>query len=161
MVDGSNESLYHADEELHPLVRTFSLSQTIFTNLDVLPPQKVSLTSEAYKCPKGLVCGLLIKWEPYFSSLFSLFSLHFLQWMAKILAFSFSFWLLQYISTAASRYIQQSILKFCSNFEKIKIFECGLLTKGCKILKVAQNDLKHILSKKKIFFPLKGQGLSL
>ena len=36
MVDGSNESLYHADEELHPLVRTFSLSQTIFTNLDVL-----------------------------------------------------------------------------------------------------------------------------
>ena len=35
MVDGSNESLYHADEELHPLVRTFSLSQTIFTNLDV------------------------------------------------------------------------------------------------------------------------------
>ena len=35
MVDGSNESLYHADEELHPLVRTFLLSQTIFTNLDV------------------------------------------------------------------------------------------------------------------------------
>ena len=35
MVDGSNESLYRADEELHPLVRTFSLSQTIFTNLDV------------------------------------------------------------------------------------------------------------------------------
>ena len=96
-----------------------------------LPPQKVSLTSEAYKCPKGLVCGLLTKWEPHFSSLFSLFSLHFLQWMAKILAFSFWFWLLQYISTAESHYIQQCIVKFCSNFEKIKIFECGLLTNGC------------------------------
>ena len=36
MVDGSNESLYHADEEMHPLVRTFSPSQTIFQNLDVL-----------------------------------------------------------------------------------------------------------------------------
>ena len=36
MVDGSNESLYHADEEMHPLLRTFSLSQTtIFENLDV------------------------------------------------------------------------------------------------------------------------------
>ena len=35
MVDGSNESLYHADEEMHPLVRTFSPSQTIFQNLDV------------------------------------------------------------------------------------------------------------------------------
>ena len=35
MVDGSNESLYHADEEIHPLVRTFSPLQTIFQNLDV------------------------------------------------------------------------------------------------------------------------------
>ena len=35
VVDGSNESLYHADEEMHPLVRTFSPSQTIFQNLDV------------------------------------------------------------------------------------------------------------------------------
>ena len=34
MVDGSNESLYHADEEMHPLVRTFSPSQTISQNLD-------------------------------------------------------------------------------------------------------------------------------
>ena len=37
MVDGSNESLYHADEEMHPIVRTFSPSQTIFQNLDVIP----------------------------------------------------------------------------------------------------------------------------
>ena len=36
MVDGSNESLYHADEEMQPLVRTFSPSQTFFQNLDVL-----------------------------------------------------------------------------------------------------------------------------
>ena len=35
VVDGSNESLYHADEEMHPLLRTFSPSQTIFKNLDV------------------------------------------------------------------------------------------------------------------------------
>ena len=35
VVDGSNESLHHADEEMHPLVRTFSPSQTIFQNLDV------------------------------------------------------------------------------------------------------------------------------
>ena len=35
MVDGSNESLYHADEEMHPLAQTFSPSQTIFQNLDV------------------------------------------------------------------------------------------------------------------------------
>ena len=35
LVDGSNESLYHANEEMHPLVRTFSPSQTIFQNLDV------------------------------------------------------------------------------------------------------------------------------
>ena len=35
VVDGSNESLYHADEEIQPLLRTFSPLQTIFTNLDV------------------------------------------------------------------------------------------------------------------------------
>ena len=35
VVDGSNESLYHADEEMHPLLRTFSPLQTIFRNLDV------------------------------------------------------------------------------------------------------------------------------
>ena len=35
VVDASNESLYHADEEMHPLLRTFSPSQTIFKNLDV------------------------------------------------------------------------------------------------------------------------------
>ena len=35
MVDGSNASLYHANEEMHPLVWTFSPSQTIFKNLDV------------------------------------------------------------------------------------------------------------------------------
>ena len=40
MVDGSNESLYHADEEMHPLVRTFSPSQTIFQNLDVVGDRK-------------------------------------------------------------------------------------------------------------------------
>ena len=44
VVDGSNESLYHADEELHPLVRTFSLSQTIFTNLEVLSHTKFDLS---------------------------------------------------------------------------------------------------------------------
>ena len=41
MVDGSNESLYHADEEMHPLVRTFSPSQTIFQNLDVAGHKRV------------------------------------------------------------------------------------------------------------------------
>ena len=35
VVDGSNESLFHADEEMHPLARTFPPSQTIFKNLDV------------------------------------------------------------------------------------------------------------------------------
>ena len=36
VVDGSNESLYHADEEMHPLLQNFSPSQTIPKNLDVL-----------------------------------------------------------------------------------------------------------------------------
>ena len=35
MADGSNESLYHANEKMHPLVRNFSPSQTMFKNLDV------------------------------------------------------------------------------------------------------------------------------
>ena len=35
MVDGSNESLYHADEEMHPLLQNFSPLQTIPKNLDV------------------------------------------------------------------------------------------------------------------------------
>ena len=35
VVDGSNESLRHADDEMHPLVRNFSLSQTIFKNIGV------------------------------------------------------------------------------------------------------------------------------
>ena len=37
VVDGSNESLYHADEEMHPLVRNFSPSQTIFNKFNLLP----------------------------------------------------------------------------------------------------------------------------
>ena len=35
MVDSSNESLNHAEEEMHPLVQNFSPAQTIFKNLDV------------------------------------------------------------------------------------------------------------------------------
>ena len=34
VVDGSNESLYHADEEMQPLLQNFSPSQTIPQNLD-------------------------------------------------------------------------------------------------------------------------------
>ena len=36
VVDGSNESFYHANEEIHPLVRNFSPFQTIFQNLDLV-----------------------------------------------------------------------------------------------------------------------------
>ena len=42
VVDGSNESLYHADEEMHPLMRTFSPLQTIFKNLDVTAAHAVA-----------------------------------------------------------------------------------------------------------------------
>ena len=41
VIDGSNESLYHADEEMDPLVKqNFSPSQTIFKNFDVAPLRK-------------------------------------------------------------------------------------------------------------------------
>ena len=37
VVDGSNESLYHADEEMYPLARTFLLLQTGFKDFLLKP----------------------------------------------------------------------------------------------------------------------------
>ena len=93
--------------------------------------QKVSCIFMAFKCSKGLVCGLLTKKKPHFSSIFSPCGLHFLQKKAKFLAFSFWIWLLQYISTTESHLMQHFITKFCSNLRKFKKVECGLLTNGC------------------------------
>ena len=75
--------------------------------------------------------------------------------MAKILAFSFWSLLLQFISNAESHYKQQSIVKFCSNFEKIKIFECGLLTNGCMIICLLRTFLENAHKKQNFpFSPL-------
>ena len=49
MVDGSNESLYYADEEMHPLWQNNSPSQTIFKNYNVYKLSfEPSTTSESY-----------------------------------------------------------------------------------------------------------------
>ena len=44
MVDGSNESLWHADEEMQPFWRNFSPLQTIFNNFDVGTFYKISFS---------------------------------------------------------------------------------------------------------------------
>jgi len=46
VVDGSNESLYHADDEMHPLLHNFLLSQTTPKNLDAVLFIKILLVEK-------------------------------------------------------------------------------------------------------------------
>ena len=54
-----------------------------------LPSHKVSYISMAFKCPKTLNDGMLKKWTPHFSSVFSTFGLYFPQKMSTFSKFSF------------------------------------------------------------------------